>query len=68
MKSLTRIKGKIGEMLRPCETGAWPQVRDRLNRLLGGWSACFGYGALTAAYRRVATASPAAGRLEWLRY
>jgi RNA-directed DNA polymerase len=53
MKSLTRIKGKISDLLRPCETGAWPQVRDRLNRLLGGWSAYFGYGTLNAAYRSV---------------
>ena len=28
MKSLTRIKGKISDLLRPCETGAWPQVRN----------------------------------------
>jgi len=53
MKSLTRIKGKISDLLRPCETGAWPQVRNRLNRLLGGWSAYFGYGTLNAAYRSV---------------
>ena len=53
MKSLTRIKGKISDLLRPCETGAWPQVRERLNRLLGGWSAYFGYGTLNAAYRAV---------------
>ncbi len=33
--------------------GAWPQVRGRLNRLLGGWSAYFGYGTLNAAYRSV---------------
>ena len=25
-------------------TSAWPEVRDRLNRLLRGWSAYFGYG------------------------
>ena len=53
MKSLTRIKGKLSDLLRPCETGAWPQVRDRLNRLLAGWSAYFGYGTLNAAYRAV---------------
>jgi RNA-directed DNA polymerase len=52
-KSLKRIKGKIGDLLRPCEIGAWPQVRQRLNRLLGGWSAYFGYGTLNAAYRAV---------------
>jgi RNA-directed DNA polymerase len=31
-------------------TGDWPGVRKRLNRLLGGWSAYFGYGTLNAAY------------------
>jgi RNA-directed DNA polymerase len=45
--------GKISELLRPCEMGAWPQVRKRLNRLIGGWSAYFGYGTLNAAYRAV---------------
>ena len=52
-KSLKRIKGKISDLLRPCEMGAWPHVRTRLNRLLGGWSAYFGYGTLKAAYRAV---------------
>jgi RNA-directed DNA polymerase len=28
-------------------------VRKRLNRLLGGWSAYFGYGTLNADYRAV---------------
>ena len=52
-KSLKRIKGKISDLLRPCETGAWPDVRTRLNRLIGGWSAYFDYGTLNAAYREV---------------
>jgi len=52
-KSLKRIKGKISDLLRPCETGTWPDVRTRLNRLTGGWSAYFGYGTLNAAYREV---------------
>ena len=52
-KSLKRIKGKISDLLRPCETGDWPGVRKRLNRLLGGWSAYFGYGTLNAACRAV---------------
>ena len=43
-------QGQVSDLLRPCETGAWPQVRDQLNRLLGGWSAYFGYGTLNAAY------------------
>ncbi len=29
---------------------AWPEVRDRLNRLLGGWAAYFSYGTRLMAY------------------
>ena len=43
-KSVQRIKAKIGELLVPGNKGAWPEVRDRLNRLLRGWSAYFSYG------------------------
>ncbi|HKN28331.1 MAG TPA: hypothetical protein VJY34_10795, partial [Roseiarcus sp.] len=32
-KSVQRIKDKIGDLLKPGEKGAWPSVRDRLNRL-----------------------------------
>ena len=52
-KSVLRIKTRIGEILRPGEQGPWPQVRDRLNRLLTGWSAYFGYGTRMPAYRVV---------------
>ncbi len=31
----------------------WPQVRDRLNRMLRGWSNYFGYGTRLMAYRAV---------------
>ena len=31
----------------------WPDVRDRLNRLLRGWSSYFGYGTRLMAYRAV---------------
>jgi RNA-directed DNA polymerase len=50
-KSVQRIKTKIGDMLTPSNKGAWPGVRDRLNRLLIGWSAYFGYGTRLQAYR-----------------
>jgi RNA-directed DNA polymerase len=40
-------------MLRPRNKGAWSAVRDRLNRLLAGWSAYFGYGTRLQAYRAV---------------
>ena len=52
-KSVQRIKTKIGDMLIPGNKGAWPTVRDRLNRLLVGWSAYFGYGTRLQAYRAV---------------
>jgi len=52
-KSVQRIKDKIGDLLRPRNKGPWPQVRNRLNRLLAGWSAYFSYGTRTSAYRAV---------------
>lgn len=35
-KSVQRLKDKVGEILVPGNTGAWTEVRDRLNRLLRG--------------------------------
>jgi RNA-directed DNA polymerase len=52
-KSLQRIKLKVGELLTPGNKGAWADVRTRLNRLLGGWSTYFAYGALAPAYEAV---------------
>jgi RNA-directed DNA polymerase len=48
-----RIKTRIGEMLTPANMAPWPKVRQKLNRLLLGWSAYFGYGSLAKAYRDV---------------
>ena len=36
--TVQRIKDKIGELLKPCEKGSWPSVRDRPNHLLADWS------------------------------
>jgi RNA-directed DNA polymerase len=52
-KSVQRIKTKIGDFLKPGNMGAWPVVRHRLNRLLIGWSAYFGYGTRLQAYRAI---------------
>jgi RNA-directed DNA polymerase len=52
-KSVQRIKTKIGELLVPGNNGSWPIVRDRLNALLRGWSAYFGYGTRLHAYRAI---------------
>jgi hypothetical protein len=39
-----RLKTRIGDLLLPSNIDPWPEVRDKLNRLLRGWSYCFGYG------------------------
>jgi len=51
--SVGRLKQKVRELLRPCEKGAWPDVRDRLNALLRGWCTYFCYGTSMIAYRAV---------------
>ena len=51
--SVSRLKKKIGMVLRPGEKGAWPDVRDRLNALLRGWCTYFCYGTTMIAYRAV---------------
>ena len=52
-KSVVRIKQKVGDLLAPRNLGTWPEVRDRLNQILRGWSAYFCYGTRTQAYRAV---------------
>jgi RNA-directed DNA polymerase len=52
-KSVQRLKGKVGEILVHRNKGAWPEVRDRLNRLLRGWTAYFNYGTRLQAYRAI---------------
>jgi RNA-directed DNA polymerase len=50
-KSVQRLKGRVGEILVPSNVAPWPAVRDRLNHLLRGWAAYFGYGTRLMAYR-----------------
>ena len=52
-KSVQRLKDKVGDLLVPGEMGTWPDVRNRLNRLLRGWSAYFDYGTRLQAYRAI---------------
>ncbi len=52
-KSVQRLKQKVGAVLRPSNVGPWTEVRDRLNRMLAGWTNYFGYGTRKAAYRAV---------------
>jgi len=51
--SVKRLKDKVGNLLRPCEKGLWPDVRDRLNALLRGWCQYYSYGWTQPAYRGV---------------
>jgi RNA-directed DNA polymerase len=52
-RSVARIKRKVYELLQPHEVGAWPEVRDGLNRVLRGWANYFSCGTRTHAYRSV---------------
>jgi hypothetical protein len=47
-KSVLRIR-KVSEPLTPADKRTWPGVQARLNRVLGGSSAYFGYGSVAAA-------------------
>jgi len=52
-KSVARLKSRVGDLLHRGNQQPWPEVRDRLNRVLRGWSAYFGYGTRMPAYRAV---------------
>ena len=52
-RSVQRVKAKVGDLLVSGNKEPWPQVCHRLNRLLLGWSAYFGYGTRMPAYRAV---------------
>src|SRR5262249_10161576 len=45
-KSVQRLKTRIGDLLVPSNIDSWPEVCDKLNRSLRGWSNYFGFGAL----------------------
>jgi RNA-directed DNA polymerase len=52
-KSVARLRQKVNEVLVPSNTGTWPEVRDRLNQIVRGWSSYFSYGTRLVAYRAV---------------
>ena len=52
-KSVQRLKTKVGDILLPGEIGTWPEVRNRLNNSLRGWTTYFSYGTRLQAYRAV---------------
>jgi RNA-directed DNA polymerase len=52
-KSVSRIRLKIGEVLKPSNVRPWEEIRDQLNRVLRGWAAYFRQGTRLMAYRAV---------------
>ncbi len=52
-KSVRRLTTKIDEILVPGNQSPWPGVCGRLNAVLRGWAAYFGYGTRATAYRAV---------------
>jgi RNA-directed DNA polymerase len=52
-KSVARLREKVNAVLIPGNKGTWSEVRDRLNRILRGWSNYFNYGTRRQAYRAV---------------
>jgi RNA-directed DNA polymerase len=50
-KSVARLRQKVNEVLTPSNTAPWPEVRNRLNRILRGWSNYFCQGTRLQAYR-----------------
>jgi RNA-directed DNA polymerase len=52
-RSVQRLKDKVSDILVHRNKGAWPAVRDRLNRLLRGWTSYYDHGTRLQAYRAV---------------
>jgi RNA-directed DNA polymerase len=52
-KSVQRVKLRVRRILRPGNMGRWPVVRERINRVMVGWSNYFSYGTRLMAYRAV---------------
>jgi RNA-directed DNA polymerase len=48
--SVSRLKQRVYDILRPRNVGAWPEVRESLNSVLRGWSGYFAHGTVSRAY------------------
>lgn len=49
-RSVSRLKQRVYDILRPRNVGAWPDVRAELNSVLRGWSGYFAHGTVSRAY------------------
>jgi RNA-directed DNA polymerase len=52
-KSVQKLKGKVNELLVPCNKEPWLEVRKQLNGILRSWSNYFSYGTRLMAYRAI---------------
>jgi RNA-directed DNA polymerase len=52
-KSVSRLRRKVGGLLKPSNVGAWHKVRDQLNAILRGWSNYFRCGSRYVQFRAV---------------
>lgn len=52
-KSVRRLTEKVNAVMAHGHPAPWPELRDRLNRLLRGWAGYFHYGTRLMAYRAV---------------
>jgi RNA-directed DNA polymerase len=52
-KSVQRMKDAVGPLLTSGNQAPWPDIRDKLNSVLRGWSTYFGYGTRLQAYRAI---------------
>jgi RNA-directed DNA polymerase len=52
-KSVRRLKAQVRDLLVPGNHDPWPEVRDKLNRSLRGWSNYFCHGTRRPAFRSI---------------